>query len=200
MRVAVSQRVDYFSDRDELRDAIDQRLLVLLESQGVIPFPVPNCLSAAGLGKWLETSNVDGVVLSGGNDIGSQLCRDETERLLFKFGCQAKLPILGICRGMQFLNLMHSGSLRPIFNHAGTTHKITNQINGKTSIRNSFHNFGIDKLGQSLRVTHVSSDDEIEGIRHEFFNHVGIMWHPEREDEVDPDDISILRQVFKVNE
>ena len=72
-------------------------------SQNCYTLSVPNCLSAAGLGKWLEISNVQGVMLSGGNDIGSQLCRDETERLLFKFGCQAKLPILESAEVCNFL-------------------------------------------------------------------------------------------------
>ena len=78
--VAVSQRVDVYLDRNERRDALDQRLGAFLLVAGFLPVPIPNIFTwAAGEGAlmqgsfnaWLETIGPQALVLSGGNDIGT---------------------------------------------------------------------------------------------------------------------------------
>ena len=73
--VAVSQRVDVHPDRNERRDALDQRLISLLLKVGCMPVPVPNGLHlAAGAGMpvrdsfntWIAAISPQAIVLSGG--------------------------------------------------------------------------------------------------------------------------------------
>ena len=73
--VAVSQRVDLVPERDERRDALDQRLCAWLASAGCQPVPVPNSLVAPaakrsnagkGLQSWLSALKPGAVVLSSG--------------------------------------------------------------------------------------------------------------------------------------
>ena len=81
--VAVSQRVDIIGDRREYRDALDQNITRFLFECGYISVSVPNTLKYNGSGKYLKyfmnQLKPQAVLLSGGNDIGENRERDETE-------------------------------------------------------------------------------------------------------------------------
>lgn len=177
--VAVSQRVDIYPERNERRDALDQRLIDFILAAGALPVPVPNSLaSKEQLAGWLKVVNPSAIVLSGGNDIGQSPERDLTERSLLDFAQNAHLPVLGICRGMQMLGLWSGAELRPVLGHIRSQHTLTGRITGRV---NSYHTYALTNCPASFEVLAWSEDGTIEAIRHESHQWEGWMWHPERE-------------------
>lgn len=190
MNVVVSQRVDVWEDRGERRDALDQRLSQWLWDAGCVPIPVPNFLAslagghgACSLQAWLLKVNPDGVLLSGGNDIGTMPERDRTEVHLLTYAQDQRLPVLGICRGMQMMAIGSGGSLVPVTGHVRSRHRL--RVAKGCSIWpdevNSFHNLALSACPSEYGVTAWSEDNVIESIRHKTLPWEGWMWHPERE-------------------
>ena len=162
-------------------------------------------------------SRVDGVMLSGGGDIDPfyfgeepwpmngyiEPLRDMFEIRLTSFALQQGVPILGICRGMQVLNVAAGGSVcqdinlninRPLQHMQQAprwypTHNINlsqssrlHSILAQDKIRvNSFHHQIIDKLGQNLVVSAFAGDKAPEAIECEKNSHftLGVQFHPE---------------------
>lgn len=202
--VAVSQRVDSFPDRKETRDGLDQRLVVLLSVIGLVPIPIPNvhCINQSSpasnkalLTDWLNFLKPSGIILSGGNDIGSTPNRDNTEKWLCDYAKAKEIPALGICRGMQMMSMWAGVNLKKVSGHVGQQHSLTGQITGTV---NSFHRFGIEACPQGFEIIAKSGDDEIEAIRNAELNWEGWMWHPEREKTFDAEQIKRLKSLFKI--
>ncbi|MDA7756441.1 gamma-glutamyl-gamma-aminobutyrate hydrolase family protein [Opitutales bacterium] len=202
--VAISQRIDDYPDRHERRDGLDQKLCRFLTECGFFPLPVPNGLVSKSEVKneyyskeliaWLMTFNLDGIFLSGGNNIGSCPDRDNTEKIIIDFASQRQLPVLGICRGMQMLATIDGANLKKTNGHIRTRHILQGgTITGEV---NSFHNMCIEVCPQNYHVLANSEDGEIEAIRHKELQWEGWMWHPEREDHFDVRDINRLRNLF----
>jgi gamma-glutamyl-gamma-aminobutyrate hydrolase PuuD len=190
--VAVSQRVDSFPDRNETRDALDQRLVAFLASCGYVPIPVPNALSVA-LRDWLMVMRPSGVVLSGGSNIGQFAERDNTERAMLAHAQERQLPALGICRGMQMMAQWAGASLHPVSGHVRTRHRLTGEISGDV---NSYHGYSLSACPDGFEVLARSEDGEIEAIRHRSLPWEGWMWHPEREDHFATHDINRVKALF----
>jgi putative glutamine amidotransferase len=161
----------------------------------------------------------DGLVLSGGVDIEPTLYdgavgyakaperwqkeRDLFERSALLFAWEQGLPVLGVCRGLQLINVSCRGTLiqdlglrgdevhentkdtdkrHPVEILEGTLlAAITGQGRGEV---NSAHHQAIDRLGEGLRVNSLAKDGTIEGI--EWADPAGkafmiaVQWHPER--------------------
>lgn len=195
--VAVSQRVDVYPDRNERRDALDQRLCQWLVAAGYLPVSVPNGLETiAGQDRlqiWLSALRPAAIVLSGGNDIGEAIERDNTERQLLVYAQQGTLPVLGICRGMQMMAVWAGGALKTVQGHIRTRHKLRGELVGEA---NSFHNYSLAACPAGFSVTAMAEDGCIEAIRHENLAWEGWMWHPEREADFQPRDIQRLKVLF----
>jgi gamma-glutamyl-gamma-aminobutyrate hydrolase PuuD len=190
--VAISQRVDVFPDRDEVRDALDQRLTAFIASCGFIPMPVPNGLGIE-IQEWLMILKPFAIVLSGGNDICERVERYDTEIALLTHAREYFLPVLGICRGMQMIAHWAGVGLHSVRGHVKTRH----QLNGKISCEvNSYHNYSLSSCPSDFEVLARSEDGEIEAIKHLTLPWEGWMWHPERENCFSTDDIQRIRDLF----
>lgn len=190
--VAVSQRVDTFPERNETRDALDQRLIAFLAIDGHVLVPVPNALGGA-IREWLAVVHPAAVVLSGGNDIGQCAKRDDTELAMLVYAQEHRLPVLGICRGMQMLAHWSGTGLHPVQGHVRTRHYLAGEIVGEV---NSYHGVSIANCPEGYEVLARSEDGEIEAIRHQSLPWEGWMWHPEREENFAARDLQRIKALL----
>lgn len=124
--------------------------------------------------------------------------RDALEWNLLESAFAKEIPVIGICRGMQLMNVYCGGSLHHNVNvlNNGTPYKKSilgvRAINvDKDSILyevwqttrckiNSLHNQGVDKLGNALRVSARDDNDLIQAVEHQHQHFaLGVQWHPE---------------------
>ena len=160
----------------------------------------------------------DGVILSGGVDIhpkyyeqsihypnapdkGFQTHRDDFEFDVLKKSLKHNIPVLGICRGLQLINVFFDGTLIQDLGSQNSTHQ-ADQHDSKHNVKvedgtilhdivkvnsgavNSAHHQAIDRLGKDLAVNSYSEDGVIEGIEWKNKNNksfmLAVQWHPER--------------------
>ncbi|HYM46124.1 MAG TPA: gamma-glutamyl-gamma-aminobutyrate hydrolase family protein [Solirubrobacteraceae bacterium] len=160
---------------------------------------------------------IDGLVLAGGADIDPSCYgerphpetvdmvpeRDFFEIALTRAAIRRDLPVLGICRGMQLINIARGGTLlqhlperfghhehrRVVGSFDGADHDVI-LAEGSLAARaagelrhatKSHHHQGVDRLGEGLRVSGVSTLDELpEAIELPDRRFVlGVQWHPE---------------------
>jgi len=168
-------------------DALEQNYRDYFSKFGITTIPVPN---NPQLVESYFKLPVAGIILSGGNNLGKSPNRGATEKKLLDIAIQKNLPVLGICRGLQFINDYFDGSLIDIQNHVATTHHLKlidsrlSKLFGQEKINvNSYHNKGINKktLSPKLKSFAQTNEEIIEGIYHPDYPIAGIMWHPERE-------------------
>jgi|TARA_B110000438_G_scaffold204352_1_gene196038 N5-(cytidine 5'-diphosphoramidyl)-L-glutamine hydrolase len=182
-KIAISLRVASIGKYEEKRDSISYDWLNFFNKLDIFPILIPNLIQDLEL--FLDEVKIDGIILSGGDNVGENEMRDSTEKRIITYGIKKNLPIIGICRGMQVLNLNFNGKVRfnEAIDHAGKKHEI--QLKEEKLIINSYHNNLIkneDELGDNLKSIAIASNDKtIEGFKHEKLPVFGIMWHPERE-------------------
>ena len=195
MLIYISQRVDIHSDYNERRDALDQRWASLLLQAGHMALPIFNHAEIAD--KLLKYHPPGGIILSGGNNPqiygGNAPERDEIDAFLTEYAVKYKIPLLGVCRGMQSIVLYFDGLLHKVKGHTAVRHMVNGEINREV---NSYHNFAPKSLPEELYSAGRSSDGEIECIKHKHLPIMGIMWHPEREIIFNKDDLKMLYQLF----
>jgi putative glutamine amidotransferase len=140
--------------------------------------------------------NIDGLVLSGGDDIGIFADRDNTENLLLNWASQNKLPVIGVCRGFQYINHWLGGKLKPVNPeiHRAKRHQIIFS-NNETREVNSYHNFSPVINDKMVAIAHCSEDNSIEAAFSGLM--LGITWHPEREKDTNNADINLFKKHFE---
>lgn len=205
MIVAVSMRVVDNSAHSEVRDTLSHDWTRTLSAMGIIPVPVPNLLPDPIA--YMRAVGVRGLILTGGDDLGPvdgeqgadspPSPRDRTERALLQGALDACLPVLGICRGMQLINVIFGGSLArglaaecsSAEKHVDAWHEVEileprlRALAGmKRVVTNSFHNQGVtlSRLAPSLRAFALTDSGVVEGLLHPERPVLGVQWHPER--------------------
>ena len=171
-------------------------------------------MSLRDLNYTLNQNLFSAIIFVGGNDISPSYYksdiksakdiderRDNFEFALFNEARRRNIPVLGICRGMQFLNVFCGGSLKNIENHKAENkqillHKVKIQKNswlkeicGNSMKVNSVHHQAVNDLGMDLQVDAIADDGIIEAISHKNLPFFGVQWHPE--------EMSSGKKVFK---
>ncbi len=201
-KIIVSLRVDSLQDRCEVRDSIDQSLVKFILLADLLPFLISNVLvestftsqSPTPLDLFLQKLNPDGFILSGGNDIEDISIRDHLELKMLDYASSYRLPVLGICRGMQLLAYREGVRFKKIENHIGTSHLIQGNI---SKVVNSYHEYQLESCPNNYHVIARSLDSNIEAIRHKYLPWEGWMWHPERNLDFCNLDLNRLVEIFE---
>jgi putative glutamine amidotransferase len=158
---------------------------------------------------------LDGLLLVGGDDVAPELygaerhpttglrheLRDAVELSMLRHALARDMPVLGICRGIQLMNVAHGGTLHQHIDEHVTMrphreddatyglHDVTmlpgsklHEIMGERRRVHSHHHQGIERLGDGLVVTARADDGLIEGIEDPDRRFcVGVLWHPDAE-------------------
>jgi len=205
--IGISLRIVNAEAYPEKRDVLSQDWPKLFEKLNYFPLLIPNSIESVS--EFLDEMNVSGLVLSGGDNLGDDKTRDLTEIEIINYAISNKIPLIGICRGMQALNNFFGGSLQKRDdpehiknNHIINLSKDFSFNNNNSMTVNSFHNNIIESedLGKDLKsfAAH-EGDNTIEGFVHTNHPIIGIMWHPERNP--DNNSIQLFQKIFsKINE
>ncbi len=197
--IALTQRVDIVlrdNGPGERRDALDQAWTRFLSAAGLRAIPIPNHVGTA-----LALFNalpIAGLVLTGGNDLatygGDAPERDATEAALLGAARARRLPVIGVCRGMQMLQHACGGRLEPVQGHVVDRQPLRTTTGQR--IVNSYHCMGCRENAPNLTPWAWSDDNIIKAIRHETEQLVGIMWHPERLAPFANEDVELFRSIL----
>lgn len=198
------------------RNYVNKDYVDAVIKNGGIPLMIPMSLDEEIIAE--QISMIDGLILSGGHDVcphnygeepSSKLEeilpeRDEYDFILLREAKKRKLPILGICRGCQIINVFEGGTLyqdlsyikndREILKHSQDhspelkTHTaiIENdtkiyKIFGENNIMiNSFHHQALKDIAKDYIVSANAKDGVVEAIESTTYPFlVGVQWHPE---------------------
>ncbi|MFZ1753127.1 MAG: gamma-glutamyl-gamma-aminobutyrate hydrolase family protein [Caldilineaceae bacterium] len=200
-----------------------------LEKRGALPVLIPLNMSEATLRGTFE--RLDGLFLPGGEDIDpsnygeerhDQLGpvdkeRDRTELSLTRWAMEWGMPLLGICRGVQVINVACGGTLYqdlhsqaaeldkhdfypPKYERFRVSHNVRiepdsrlAQALGHVHEVNSMHHQGIKRLGYGLRIVATAPDGLPEALECPALPFIlGVQWHPEELAKTDPHSADIF--------
>jgi N5-(cytidine 5'-diphosphoramidyl)-L-glutamine hydrolase len=203
-RVAITQRVVDLPERNERRDALDQAWTPWLAAAGFEAVPVPNCI--ADPVEYVAGLDVVALVLSGGNDLAdlegardTAPERDALEHALLEHAAAIRLPVLGVCRGLQQLVSRWGGSLVRVDGHVARPHDLV-VLDDRLPLRpgpvNSFHDWAVPPGGAGALVALATAPDgTVEAVAHPDLPQAAVMWHPERATDNDADRALLLALV-----
>jgi len=170
-------------------------------------------VSIEAVSELLTRERIDGVLLTGGGDVDPNVyggqpgktmlvhrLRDDFEIALIRAARQRDLPILGICRGCQIINVALGGTIRNLRKEADvkgrhlvlaghpvelTPDSKLSEMLGATGFPKvvSLHGQAVGKLGAGVRVAATGPGEVIEAIEADTPNEegwiIGVQWHPE---------------------
>jgi len=212
LKIGITQRIINNQSYPEKRDALSLEWIDFVNKALPEATLIPLINSPVNIIEAIKVLQLDGIILSNGNDLGSEYLRDKTEKLIMDFIIKNNIPLLGICRGFQFINSYFNGKLsKNIKDESSTNHTviehqiniITNQFSelaGQAKIVvNSFHNQGVmeNNIADDLLIFAKTENHVVEGFYHKEKKIIGIQWHPERENKAHEFDIKLFKYIFK---
>lgn len=195
------------------RSYVNEDYVDSVVQNGGVPFIIPFAKNDEVIKVQLD--HVQGLILSGGHDVDPHLYGEEPEQKigatwpdrdhfdmrLLALAEEKGIPVLGICRGAQIINVAHGGSLYQDLSYRSEktlkhmqghtpdlpTHgmKVVQgsqlaKILGKTEFMvNSFHHQLIKEVAPDLKEVATAPDGVPEGIENKAGTVIGVQWHPE---------------------
>jgi len=190
--------------------AVNRVYVSAVRAAGGLPFVVPTLDPSDASAVVTE---IDGLVLSGGGDldpatyggtrgpdlIGVDAARDRWELALVAAAEELGVPVLGVCRGLQTLNVAAGGSLvshlpdfteqahrvterdrEPVHSVAAVEGSLLHGLTGPSCGVNSLHHQAADRVGAGLRAVGFAPDGVIEALEDTRWGRtLGVQWHPE---------------------
>lgn len=210
-------------DSEKQRASLNRGYFDAIVKAGGIPVPILPLENEGALLRLLE--HLDGIVFSGGPDVDpsffyeephpnmGEICpeRDKAEIFIARECMRRAKPVLGICRGIQLINIALGGSIyqdipsqiRGSLKHRQdaprwhASHEVEIkdedsrlfEIFGKNHIHvNSFHHQSVKDVAPDFKITAIARDQVIEAIetKDKKVFCLGVQWHPEEMWERDP--------------
>ncbi|MBT2263456.1 gamma-glutamyl-gamma-aminobutyrate hydrolase family protein [Rhodococcus erythropolis] len=171
---------------------------------------------------------VDGLVVTGGQDVDPEIWggppptpnptggqtlaidrrRDDYEIALVRLAIERRIPVLGVCRGHQIINVGLGGTLISDLTDQGTQHyslerfpdcrpegehvvhfdegTLAGKLYGPRCGVSSWHHQAVDRIGEGLVVSGRAPDGVVESIESPDGNVLGVQWHPEARSDLEP--------------
>ncbi|MDD4515305.1 gamma-glutamyl-gamma-aminobutyrate hydrolase family protein [Massilibacteroides sp.] len=209
-------KVGISSNRKDGLSCLAETYIESVLKAGGVPVMIPVITDINALSVIVDS--IDGLILSGGGDLSplyvgeepiplldeGDLFRDEYDLILLRLAVNRQLPILGICRGHQVINLAFGGTLfqdiysqnsQPLIKHSQKIDRIypshsvriedgthfLRKIYGDTKslLVNSFHHQSVNIVAPEFLAAATAPDGINEAITHSEKQIYGVQWHPE---------------------
>ncbi len=206
MRIGITQR-HLKAEKGADRDALENDYVEYYTMFGITLIPIPNVLP--DVEKFCKEMKIEGFIISGGMGVPATLWGEEikypnnysekrtaTDKHVLDYAIKHKLPVLGICTGVHYMNVYFGGTLWQDMKeetdsnvkHVAKDHDITitdakakEYVGIKETKVNSFHNQGLKKISSKLKPwASCPEDNTVEALYHPDYPIVGMTWHPER--------------------
>ena len=169
-------------------NCIEEYYATALVRCGHVPVVIPKTKDEAALRRILD--RLDAVVISGGGpSIRQERCtaprlddpsdpegwRDRFDSSVLRYAVERRMPVLGVCRGEQVMNVFFGGAMQSAYDtYYGK--------NGKPSANHSVYSYfgaAVARIAPGFRVAAVAVDGLVEAIESEDLPMVGVQFHPE---------------------
>ena len=171
-------------------DILDHNWINYFERKKINYFQFPNSIKLTNNILKRKNLKIDLIIFPGGCDINNNkpnIFRINTEKNILKFAIKKKIPLVGICHGMQLINIFFKGKLSKVKNHMKKNKQIylknKNVFNKKQLIVKCYHNYGIKEKFLGINLKSLGNDllGNVEIFKHKNYKIYGFMFHPERE-------------------